>query len=65
MLHLCNTRLLSSLHVSQCRAFALEGRGIWHALSASVTQQVVGPIRLRGDLRCALDLPSSVEQVSW
>lgn len=61
---LCSAHLYSSLYVSQCRAFALEGRGIWHALSASVTQQVIGPIRLRGDMRCALDLPSSVEQVS-
>ena len=41
----------------------MEGRGIWHALSASVTQQLIGPIRLRGDLRCALDLPSSVQPV--
>eukprot|EP00891_Asterochloris_glomerata_P009041 jgi/Astpho2/9041/Aster-02702 len=26
------------------RAFALEGRGIWHALSASVAQQLIGPV---------------------
>ncbi|DBA99922.1 TPA: hypothetical protein ACH3X1_013804 [Trebouxia sp. C0004] len=44
------------------RAFALEGRGIWHALSASITQQVIGPIRARADFRYALDLPSSIPQ---
>lgn len=37
------------------RAFALEGRGTWHALSISVAQQVVGPIRARMDVRYALD----------
>lgn len=47
-----------------CRAFALEGRGIWHALSASITQQVIGPVRARADFRYALDLPSSIPQVS-
>ncbi len=26
------------------RAFALEGRGAWHALSVSLAQQVVGPV---------------------
>lgn len=49
--------------ILQCRAFALEGRGIWHALSASVTQQVIGPVRARADFRYALDLPSSIPQV--
>ncbi|KAL0051417.1 hypothetical protein WJX82_007067 [Trebouxia sp. C0006] len=44
------------------RAFALEGRGIWHALSASITQQVIGPVRARADFRYALDLPSSIPQ---
>ena len=47
-----------------CRAFALEGRGIWHALSASITQQVIGPVRARADFRYALDLPSSIPQVA-
>ena len=47
-----------------CRAFALEGRGIWHALSASITQQILGPVRARADFRYALDLPSSIPQVS-
>lgn len=51
----------SSSHV--CRAFALEGRGIWHALSASVTQQIIGPVRARADFRYALDLPSNIPQV--
>lgn len=37
------------------RAFALEGRGTWHALSLGVVQQVVGPVRARVDVRCALD----------
>ena len=39
------------------RAFALEGRGIWHALSLSATQQVYGPLRARADLRVALESP--------
>ena len=46
-----------------CRAFALEGRGVWHALSASFTQQVLGPIRARADFRYALDLPSGIPLV--
>lgn len=41
------------------RAFALEGRGAWHALSVSLAQQVVGPVRARVDARFALD-PTSV-----
>lgn len=75
-MHLCNKRLQyilcvhclesstqqSSGHV--CRAFALEGRGIWHALSASVTQQIIGPVRARADFRYALDLPSNIPQAS-
>lgn len=52
------------LTVVLCRAFALEGRGIWHALSASITQQVIGPVRARADFRYALDLPSSIPQVT-
>jgi len=36
-------------------AFALEGRGVWHALSASLCQQVVGPLRVRADARLALE----------
>ncbi|CAK0784857.1 hypothetical protein CVIRNUC_008062 [Coccomyxa viridis] len=39
------------------RAFALEGRGIWHALSLSATQQVYGPLRARADMRVALESP--------
>jgi hypothetical protein len=39
------------------RAFALEGRGIWHALSLSAAQQVYGPMRARADLRFALEAP--------
>lgn len=39
------------------RAFALEGRGIWHALSISAAQQVYGPVRARADLRFALESP--------
>ncbi|KAK9806896.1 hypothetical protein WJX72_006721 [[Myrmecia] bisecta] len=35
-------------------------RGIWHAISASFTQQLVGPLRGRVDLRFALDLPSVI-----
>jgi hypothetical protein len=43
------------------RAFALEGRGSWHALSVSVAQQVIGPLRVRADFRFALD-PTNVPQ---
>ena len=43
------------------RAFALEGRGSWHALSVSVAQQVLGPVRARADFRFALD-PTNVPQ---
>jgi hypothetical protein len=32
-------------------AFGLEQRGVWHALSVSGTQQLLGPLRLRADLR--------------
>ncbi len=39
------------------RAFALEGRGIWHALSVSAAQQVYGPVRARADMRFALESP--------
>ena len=42
-------------------AFALEGRGIWHAASASFAQQVLGPLRVRADYRVALDMPSMVQ----
>ncbi|KAL4452107.1 hypothetical protein ABPG75_007769 [Micractinium tetrahymenae] len=41
------------------RAFALEGRGAWHALSVSLAQQLVGPVRARLDARFALD-PTSM-----
>ncbi|PRW57399.1 TRIGALACTOSYLDIACYLGLYCEROL chloroplastic [Chlorella sorokiniana] len=41
------------------RAFALEGRGAWHALSVSLAQQVFGPVRARVDARFALD-PTSI-----
>lgn len=47
--------------VTRCRAFALEGRGIWHAASISLGQQVWGPLRARLDTRLALDV---TEQVS-
>lgn len=43
------------------RAFALEGRGSWHALSVSLAQQVIGPIRARADFRFALD-PINIPQ---
>lgn len=56
-----SSHTLASTHFKN-RAFALEGRGIWHALSASITQQVIGPVRARADFRYALDLPSSIPQ---
>jgi hypothetical protein len=36
-------------------AFALDDRGVWHSLTVSATQQLVGPVRLRADARLALD----------
>ena len=44
------------------RAFTLEGRGIWHAASISLAQQVWGPLRARLDTRLALDMTSQVIQ---
>jgi hypothetical protein len=32
-------------------AFGLEQRGVWHALTLSGTQQLLGPLRLRADAR--------------
>jgi len=43
------------------RAFALEGRGSWHALSISLAQQIIGPLRARADFRFALD-PINIPQ---
>lgn len=49
----------NSLNVSsrpdKHRAFAIEGRGNWHALSISLAQQIYGPVRARADFRFALD----------
>jgi hypothetical protein len=36
-------------------AFAIEQKGAWHALTLSAAQQVIGPVRFRGDWRFALD----------
>ena len=36
-------------------AFALDDGGVWHALTLSACQQLVGPLRLRADWRFALD----------
>ena len=63
--HMCRLRVqsrgaretLAASGLQICRAFALEGRGIWHALSMSATQQVYGPLRARADLRVALESP--------
>ena len=44
------------------RAFTLEGRGIWHAASISLAQQIWGPLRARLDTRLALDMTSQVIQ---
>lgn len=55
----CEMRAASALKSSMpLRAFALEGRGIWHALSLSAQQQVYGPVRARADLRVALESPA-------
>lgn len=37
------------------RAFAVEGKGVTHALSVSMAQQILGPVRGRVDLRFGLD----------
>eukprot|EP00884_Botryococcus_braunii_P003685 jgi/Botrbrau1/13317/Bobra.0315s0015.1 len=47
----------SSVPPHRHRAFALEGRGMWHAVSLSAVQQVFGPVRLRADARIALENP--------
>ncbi len=46
-----------------CRAGPLEGRGVWHAVSLSAAQQVLGPLRARADARLALHVPGSIPQV--
>lgn len=38
-------------------AFALEGRNIWHAATLSVAQQLIGPVRVRADMRVSLHVP--------
>jgi len=43
------------------RAFALEGKGIWHCCTISASQQVFGPVRVKADFRFALD-PTNVPQ---
>lgn len=43
-----------------CRAFALEGTGIWHAATVSLAQQLWGPLRMRLDSRLALDTTAQV-----
>ena len=44
-----------------CRAFALEGSGIWHAATVAVAQQLWGPLRMRLDSRLALDFTAQVQ----
>lgn len=51
----------SQSNIDRHRAFALDGRGSWHALSASISQQVIGPVRAHCDLRFALD-PTNVPE---
>ena len=41
------------------RAFALEGKGVWHCCTISAAQQVFGPLRAKADFRFALD-PTNV-----
>lgn len=43
------------------RAFALEGKGIWHCCTVSAAQQVFGPVRIKADFRFALD-PTNIPQ---
>ncbi len=43
------------------RAFALEGKGVWHCCTISASQQVFGPLRAKADFRFALD-PTNVPQ---
>ena len=44
-------------------AFALHGRDIWHAATLSLTQQIVGPLRARADVRFALHVPGGFSPV--
>ncbi|KAK9808249.1 hypothetical protein WJX73_003474 [Symbiochloris irregularis] len=50
-------RLLSR-HSLKHRALALEARGVWHALTATLTQQLLGPVRINSAVRLALEHPS-------
>lgn len=59
--HKCLRKLKT--HMLTCRAGPLEGRGVWHAVSLSVAQQVLGPLRARADARLALHVPGSIPQV--
>lgn len=43
------------------RAFALEGKGIWHSCTISAAQQLFGPVRIKSDFRFALD-PTNIPQ---
>ncbi|KAK9859782.1 hypothetical protein WJX84_005430, partial [Apatococcus fuscideae] len=47
---------------SRARAGPLEGRGVWHAVSLSAAQQVLGPLRARADARLALHVPGTIPQ---
>ena len=58
-----NRNLRSILCMLVCRAGPLEGRGVWHAVSLSAAQQVLGPLRARADARLALHVPGSIPQV--
>lgn len=44
-------------------AFALEGRNIWHAATLSVAQQLIGPLRVRADMRLSLHVPGGYSPV--
>eukprot|EP00878_Enallax_costatus_P041958 GHUV01048895.1.p1 GENE.GHUV01048895.1~~GHUV01048895.1.p1 ORF type:complete len:340 (+),score=111.62 GHUV01048895.1:337-1356(+) len=50
-----STIALQSVSKHKHPAFALDERSVWHALTLSATQQLIGPVRLRGEWRFALD----------
>ena len=58
------TRVRADWVPTMDRAFALEGRGVWHAMTASLCQQLVGPVRLRSSLRLAVEHPDPLAKVS-
>ncbi|KAG1671987.1 hypothetical protein FOA52_013360 [Chlamydomonas sp. UWO 241] len=49
------------LQAARHPAFALEGSGVWHALTLSCCQQLLGPVRVVADFRFALESGVALE----